>query len=265
MELKFDQHFLKNNDTLLLTINEANIKKEDIIYEIGPGQGILTTQILKKHPKLLISIEKDPKMKEFLEKIKQTHKNTFKYEINKDGVEEMGNNSFTKLIANIPYSITEPLYKRILDKKIEFAILLHGNDFYKKINIPNNKWYYFINAFYTITLLKEVPGTDFEPKTKTKSSLLKLELKPQSKQTKFDEFLQILYSKKKRTPINAIIFSLVDTLELSKKQIKEKFKTPKLSKLISTFNASNETTLENISNNDFTQLINEIESDFFSN
>jgi len=175
MNLDLDQHFLIDENILNKTINTANINSDDIIFEIGPGAGVLTKKILKQNPKKLISIEKDENLKKYLEQIKQNNSN-FQFIIS-DGTQEINNFKFTKLIANIPYSITEPLYKKILDKKIEFALMLHGKKFYDIITMSHNKWYHFVNAFYNIELIEEVNGDKFEPKTKVKSALVLLKLK----------------------------------------------------------------------------------------
>ncbi len=253
MEIKFDQHFLTNEETLKNTIKNAKITTKDIIYEIGPGKGILTKQILKKNPKQLISIEKDENLKPYLEQIKQEH-NNFTYEVG-DGIANIDKFEFTKLIANIPYSITEPLYKKILNKKIKFVILLHGIDFYKKITNEKNKWHYFINSFYNLKLLEEVEGTNFEPKTKTKSVLLKLELKPLSNLSKFDKFIQDLYERKRRNTQNALKYALVETIKQPKKEIKN---------YLDTLNIKDKSILlENISNEEFINLVSKIKKEYF--
>lgn len=240
MDIKFDQHFLIDEEILNKTIKTANITSNDTIYEIGPGQGVLTKKILQNSPKLLISIEKDETLTPYLEKIKQNNSN-FQYQIS-DGITQIDNFEFTKLIANIPYSITEPLYKKILDKKIPFILILHGKTFYDTIIRRNSKWNYFVNAFYDIKLIEEVTGDKFEPPTKTKSALVLLKLKKEI--TTQDKFLQTLWSKRERNMKNAIIYTLVD-LGKTKTQAKEitkelAFKTKKF---------------DNISNEEFIEII----------
>ena len=53
------QNFLINNKILNLIIKHGEIKREDIILEIGPGTGKLTEKIIEKKPLKLITVEKD--------------------------------------------------------------------------------------------------------------------------------------------------------------------------------------------------------------
>ncbi|MCA9495698.1 MAG: hypothetical protein KC589_02045 [Nanoarchaeota archaeon] len=216
MDIKFDQHFLNSPKTLILESKLADINKEDIIFEIGPGDGRLSKELLFMKPKKLISIETDENLKDKLIEIEKENPN-FEWKIG-NGLEEMQNFKFNKLVTNLPYSITEPLYIKILENKIPFCLLLHGITFYKIIMDPKNKWHYFVNAFYDIEAIKEIPGNTFEPPTKTMSILLILKLKKTKE--KCDIFFQTLYNKKERNSQNALIYTLVD-LGKTKKEAKE--------------------------------------------
>ena len=230
MEIKLDQHFLENDKYLSLITDSININKNDSIFEIGPGKGTLTKKVLSKHPKKLISVEKDKTLKSELEKL-ETNEN-FEL-IFSNALIEIANHKFTKLIGNIPYSITEPLYSKILEIQISFIVLLHGKDFYTKhILDKRSKWHYFINAFYEIELIDEIKGEEFTPTTKVTSVILRLKIK--NNLTQKELFFQNLFSKRKRTTLNALTFTLVDTLNLTKKEAKQKLEALNLSKSILT-------------------------------
>ena len=64
---KLGQNFLINNFTIN-TLNEIiNVNEEDLILEIGPGQGALTESIIKK-TNFYIGVEKDNNLCKFLKK-----------------------------------------------------------------------------------------------------------------------------------------------------------------------------------------------------
>ena len=44
---KFGQHFLKSNHIAKFIVDSANITKNDVIYEVGIGRGILTSFLCK--------------------------------------------------------------------------------------------------------------------------------------------------------------------------------------------------------------------------
>ena len=51
MKKKFGQNFLRNKEIINEIINIAEIDENSIIYEIGPGDGALTKEIINKNPK----------------------------------------------------------------------------------------------------------------------------------------------------------------------------------------------------------------------
>ncbi len=246
MEVEFDQHYLENKEVLKKIISSSNISHEDIILEIGPGNGILTREILNKNPNKLISIEIDEKHKGELNKIKSSN---FEF-IFGNGLDLFSQLKFNKIIANIPYAITENLYSQILDNKIPEVILLHGIDFYKNIVQRQTRWNYFVNSMYDIELIDEVDGNSFNPPTKVKSCVVKLSLK--ENKSKFDIFIELLFSKRFRSLKNALIFSLVDSLDISKKEAKE---------LISVFSLK-EVKLNQLSNLELVNIIEELKKKF---
>ena len=75
---KWGQNFLTNELIINEIINIEKLNGKNIV-EIGPGNGILTSAILKQNPKFLTSIEKDKSLKSKLKEIELTNKNNFKF------------------------------------------------------------------------------------------------------------------------------------------------------------------------------------------
>ena len=59
------QHFLTDRNVLEKMIETADLKKNDIIVEVGPGLGIMTKE-LAKTAKKVHAVEIDPKIAEIL-------------------------------------------------------------------------------------------------------------------------------------------------------------------------------------------------------
>src|SRR3989344_9052825 len=112
MATKFDQHFLEDKHMLSKIIISSRLKKNETVLEIGPGNGVLTKKILEKAGNV-IAVEIDEKFKKDLSKL--------------DGLElHFGNIlqiidslKFDKVVANIPYSISEPLFKKLFKIKLK--------------------------------------------------------------------------------------------------------------------------------------------------
>ena len=63
---KLGQNFLIDDEAIDKIVDSANLTKEDLVIEIGPGLGTLTSMLLEKAGKV-ICIELDKKMKEDFE------------------------------------------------------------------------------------------------------------------------------------------------------------------------------------------------------
>ena len=131
--MKWGQNFLRDTKILKKIADFADIKKEDVVVEIGPGEGGLTEILLERAAKV-VAIEKDEKLVEFLNE-------KFKYQISKSKLEiinedvlelpeeffsiffeeksakreKNSSGSFYKLVGNIPYYITGALFKKFLE------------------------------------------------------------------------------------------------------------------------------------------------------
>lgn len=123
---KFGQNFLINETILDEMIEFANISKEDIVLEIGPGIGTLTSKLLEKAGEV-ISIEIDKELLKPLEDRFFLYKNftlisadimeiDLTKQLNKILFNKNIDISKTKLkvVANIPYYITTPIILKLL-------------------------------------------------------------------------------------------------------------------------------------------------------
>tara|TARA_Y100001970_G_scaffold288149_1_gene414640 strand:- start:17045 stop:17875 length:831 start_codon:yes stop_codon:yes gene_type:complete len=113
----FGQHWLINQKVLEKIIKIADPKNNDIILEIGPGKGALTSKLLESNIKKLHAIELDKDLIQYLNN-KFSGINSFSLEqgdiLNLDI--DSFDYKFTKIIANIPYNITSPLIDKFVGR-----------------------------------------------------------------------------------------------------------------------------------------------------
>ncbi|MBI2464075.1 16S rRNA (adenine(1518)-N(6)/adenine(1519)-N(6))-dimethyltransferase [Candidatus Peregrinibacteria bacterium] len=102
----FGQNFLINPGVLEKIIKAAELDKNDIIVEIGPGLGTLTKALAEKAGKI-IAIEKDRDMIPILKKNLALFNNVEIIEGNALNYIPKCHNY--KIVSNIPYNITSPL------------------------------------------------------------------------------------------------------------------------------------------------------------
>jgi 16S rRNA (adenine1518-N6/adenine1519-N6)-dimethyltransferase len=115
------QHFLHDKNVLARIIEAANLTKDDIVLEVGPGLGVLTRE-LAKHAGRVVAVEKDRSLAEILtgqlaeEKIDNV-------EIVANDILEFlktTNHQLTtnyKVVANIPYYLTSHLIRLLLESE----------------------------------------------------------------------------------------------------------------------------------------------------
>lgn len=166
MPTRLGQHFLKDKKILDKIINAAELKKSDIVLEIGSGKGVLTDELRKKVKKV-IAIEKDPK----LAKISKA--------INKDILEinELEIRNCNKIIANIPYYITGKILRKfagyfsvyLLQKEVAERICTKckSKNKHSVLSISVQKW-------GKPKIISYVPRTAFSPPPKVDSAIVKI-------------------------------------------------------------------------------------------
>lgn len=132
------QNFLKSEIALRKIVEAGEIKKGDVILEIGPGRGALTEKLLASSCQL-IAVEKDKNLYELLRikfekeissgQLKLINYDILKYECVGPCL------THYKIIANIPYNITGAILKKFLTAKNQPAsmALMVQNEVAKRI------------------------------------------------------------------------------------------------------------------------------------
>ena len=140
------QNFLIDDSVLTDIVEGAEVNKDDLIIEIGPGVGSLTAQLIGRAKKV-VSIELDndliPILKEELgqyENFTLIHKDALKVDFN----EIIGHENSVKLVANLPYYVTTPIIVKLLKDNYNFKSLtiMIQKEVAERINAePNCKEY----------------------------------------------------------------------------------------------------------------------------
>lgn len=232
---KFGQNFITSKNILDHIIEVANVTKEDIVLEIGPGIGSLT-EMLAINAKKVIAYEIDNQMVDILSETLSKYDNVLV--INKDfldvNLEEDINNYFEgskniKVVANIPYYITTPiLFKLLACDNISDMYFMMQKELGERLSgKPNTKDY---NALSVIISYKtdvevefDVPRNFFFPAPNVDSVILSLKAKKRDygidDEDKFYEFVQALFSMRRKTIVNNLSSS---RYQYKKEFIKEK-------------------------------------------
>lgn len=106
------QHFLTDREVLDEIVAAPAITKEDRIWEIGPGIGVLTAELVKKAGSVT-SVEIDPRFPPLIHAYVGAADNLTIIVGNALHTPTPSDGSF-KVVANIPYHITSPLLTHLL-------------------------------------------------------------------------------------------------------------------------------------------------------
>ena len=218
----YGQNFLIDENALETIVETSNISKEDLIIEIGPGLGTLTSLLLENAGKV-ICIELDKKMIQILNDRFKIYNN---FELINDDVlkvnlhELIKNNSGyknVKVVANLPYYITTPIIMKLLESKLEIKSitvmvqkevakrLTDEPGTGKEIGAITYNIHYFSNPKYILDVNKEC----FLPSPKVDSAVIYLELlkEPKVKVLNEELFFKIIKSsfmQKRKTLLNSL-------------------------------------------------------------
>jgi len=110
---KFGQNFLNDKNIIRKIVDAAEVTSTDHVWEIGPGMGILTEELLSR-TKTLTAFEIDADLFPILEKKFGNRINLIKRDVLKADWNTILTSNL-KIVANIPYQITSPLLFKIMN------------------------------------------------------------------------------------------------------------------------------------------------------
>lgn len=192
-------------DLIKRIVSYAEVNKNDAVFEIGPGTGNLTSEILKKTINV-IAVEKDQKLSEKLQHrgAKIILGDALKIEFPK----------FSKCVSNIPYSISKKLVIKLLNHDFKVSVLTVQEEFADKLVAkPRTKNYTALSVFaqsqVSIELLEDVPKNAFKPQPKVKSAVIRLTRK-RRQNPEFYDFINKLFQYKNKKLRSALKHSNFD-------------------------------------------------------
>jgi 16S rRNA (adenine1518-N6/adenine1519-N6)-dimethyltransferase len=179
------QNFLVDDNISQKIIKCLDIKENDIILEIGPGQGALTKFLIDyKNEYIAVEIDKHivEKLNEkYYGKIKILHKDFLKIDFNSELKDLFVSGKKIKIIGNIPYNITSEILFKFFDnkEKIDVAVIMVQKELAHRLTAKPDTKDYGILAIQTQInsepqIMFNVPPTAFFPKPKVHSAIVKL-------------------------------------------------------------------------------------------
>jgi 16S rRNA (adenine1518-N6/adenine1519-N6)-dimethyltransferase len=167
------QHFLNSSSIAKFIVSEAKITKNDVVFEIGTGKGILTP-LLCQNAKKVISVDMD---KTLVENAKSKFSDIDNLVIKSgDGLKKK--DLFTIFVSNLPYSRSKDAIEWLARTSFSHGIIMVQKEFADKLLAKSSKKRKAISIIAThvfeITLLSKVGKNNFSPPPKIDSVILKI-------------------------------------------------------------------------------------------
>lgn len=168
---------MHNKKQIKEVINQVNIENTDTVLELGAGKGALTS-ILNQRAGKVIAVEYDSK---FVEVLKQKNLQNTKI-IHQDILKiHLPNEKFI-VVSNIPYSITTPIMKMLLNNPssgFQSGVLVMEKGAAKRFTSKFVKDSYVVawRMYFDIRSIKEISRKNFSPPPKVDSAMITIKRK----------------------------------------------------------------------------------------
>jgi len=233
---KFGQNFLIDTHVLDKIIRAANITKDDMVLEIGPGIGTMT-QYLAEAAGKVIAVEIDKNLIPILEdtlsdydNVRVINDDVLKVDLRKLADEENGGRP-VKVVANLPYYITTPIIMGLFENGVpveSITVMVQKEVADRMQTGPGSKDYGALSLavqYYAVPyIVANVPPNCFMPRPKVGSAVIRLTrhekppVEVKDEKLMF-EIIRASFNQRRKTLANGLNNS--DRLNFSKEKITE--------------------------------------------
>lgn len=186
MQKKFGQNFLVDTHVLDKIISAANVTKDDMVLEIGPGIGTMT-QYLCENAGKVVAVEIDKKLIPILtdtlapyDNVTIINNDILKIDIKRLVNEENGGKP-VKVVANLPYYITTPIIMGLFESHvpIDNITVMVQKEVADRMQVgPGTKDYgalsLAVQYYATPYIVANVPPNCFIPRPNVGSAVIRL-------------------------------------------------------------------------------------------
>ena len=232
---RFGQNFLIDTHVLEKIIKSAEITKDDLVLEIGPGIGTMT-QYLCENAREVIAVEIDKNLIPILtndtlaeyDNVTVINEDILKLDLNALVQERNGGNRI-KVVANLPYYITTPIIMGLFESHVplkNITVMVQKEVADRMQAGPGSKDYgalsLAVQYYATPYIAANVPQNCFMPRPNVGSAVIRLTLHEEPPVKVSDEKLMFAlirasFNQRRKTLVNGLTNAA--ELNLSKEQV----------------------------------------------
>jgi len=194
---RLGQHFLTSNAIAKSIVSEAKIGKNDTVFELGTGLGILTP-LLCENAKKVITIDTD---RELYENAKSHFSNIDNLSIEfGDGFKKK--DIFSIFVSNLPYSKSKEAIEWLATTPFSHGVIMVQKEFAEKLLAKSGKSRRSVsiiaNHTFEIEKFLDVGKKNFSPPPKVDSVVLKI-VKKKSIEKDLIDIINKMFSYRRKT------------------------------------------------------------------
>lgn len=218
---KYGQNFLIDTHVLDKIIKAADITKDDMVLEIGPGIGTLT-QYLCEAAREVVAVEIDKNLLPILDDTLSAYDNVtvinedvLKFDINQL-VKERNQNRPIKIVANLPYYITTPIIMGLFEAHVpmeNITVMVQKEVADRMQSGPGSKDYgalsLAVQYYAKPYIAANVPPNCFMPRPNVGSAVIRLSLHEEKPVVLKDEklmfkIIRASFNQRRKTLVNGL-------------------------------------------------------------
>lgn len=249
------QNFLHDDNIIDKIVSNANIDKDTLVIEIGPGAGSLSKKIVPLSGYSIL-YEIDTRLANVLNEVLNGNDNyeiIFNDFLKQDIKNDIENHNYEKVyvVANLPYYITTPIITKLMKEIYPDKIIVMVQDEVadRLSALPGNREYGVISALigsrYKIKKLFKVSRNSFVPAPNVDSAVICLDKHNEYKINDFDKYEKLLK----------------DAFQYKRKNLKNnlrKYDLNKISKILDKYDLSLSVRAEDVNVEVFVEIANNI-------
>ena len=209
----YSQHFLKNPRLVAELVGHSNIRKNDLVYDLGAGSGVITS-VLAHRCREVVAVEIE---RGALQKLRQNVSQLSNVTIlEKDILKLDEPDDPYKIFANIPFSLSAEVIKKFTEspRSPKTMYLIVQKQFARKLTPGDDHFTSVLSAQmgvrFTARVRKPLRKTDFTPPPAVDTVLLELKLReepllPLGQLDAYRQYVEKCFSRQKYFAVQPLV------------------------------------------------------------
>jgi len=219
------QNFLRDENISRKIVAAINVDPNDVIVEIGPGEGALTKYLAPRVRKLIVVDIDDRVITQMTHtyphgEVEVVHEDVLETDLSRIAQTHGGP---IRIVGNIPYNITSPILFHVLDNRehvIDATLMLQKEVARRLVGIPATKEYGILSVvcqlFADVRVLFDVSPNAFYPKPRVTSSVVRLDILPSPRYAVVHEqfarkMIRAVFGKRRKMLRNSLAYFLEES------------------------------------------------------